>query len=274
MKESTRDLFQELSERLAKHKKIADPLKRFSLCIEEVRNTIVSLPKTLETKISPERQIHYNKDLLAPLYGKLILFQKGYHLEYQKRHSVPEQLKDFIREELAIIRQFFQTHSRFCQYYLSEATDQDQHFFTADNNNPSPIDNGLFMILPDVNCGCLLKACMLAYELYSKILRKILESSESNPPLPEAHFNYNDIDIVEEMRGKYLSKSISVRGKPATRKYIMKMLERLYGREVPNWEQLYQSITDRKKEKFSYHTRILTALNQDLDRLEEKAPLC
>ncbi len=52
----------------------------------------------------------------------------------------------------------------------------------------------------------------------------------------------------------------------------MKMLERLYGREIPNWEQLYQSITERKKDKFAYHTRILTALNQDLDRLEGKTP--
>jgi hypothetical protein len=272
MKDSIKDLLHELSGRLAKHKDIDDPLRRFSSCIEEVRKTLAGLPQVAESEMSTEDQILHNKELLAPLYGKYIFFQSCYKLEYQKRHSVPEQMKDFIREELTIIREFFQARARFCQYYLSGATDQDQHFFTTDNKEPSPIDNESFTIPTDINCGCLLKACILAYNFYSKLLRKNLESQETNLSLLEATFNYNDIDIVEEMRGKYVSKSISVRGKPATRKYIIKMLERLYGRKVPNWEQLYQSITERKKEKFAYHTQILTALNQDLDRLEGKAP--
>ena len=52
----------------------------------------------------------------------------------------------------------------------------------------------------------------------------------------------------------------------------MDMLQRQYGREIPNWEQLCQSILNRKRDKFLYHTRIRIALEQKVKEIENKTP--
>ena len=238
-----------------------------------------------------EEEIRYYKYWGPRFYGRLSYYRKICDIEIARMHTTTDRFESFLIKEMQTIEDFYYRHEELCKMYYLKDNSIDDRIFIRNASESHFFDEVEILMDQDFCVGCYFASRLYANQKLRRYLKHQLEVKnplvttdapqlvssdarmEINPPLPEATFNYNDIDIVEEMRGKYLSKSIYVNGKPATRKQIMTMLERFYGRKIPNWEQLYQSITERKKDKFAYHTRILTALNQDLDRLEGKAPL-
>lgn len=260
---------------------------------ELVKKIIIRLRDYSRETPFPDRQeeIWYFKYCAPRFYGRLLYYRIVCDFEIARLHTLPDRMEALLTKEMQAIEDFYYRHEELCKMYYLKDTSLDNRLFIRNAAENHFFDEVEMLMDKDFCVGCYFASRLYANQKLRRYLKHQLESrnplittdvpqltstdawTETNPPLREATFNYNDIDIVEEMRGKYVSKSISVNGKPATRKYIMKMLEQLYGRQVPNWEQLYQSITERKKDKFAYHTQILTALNQDLDRLEGKTPL-
>ena len=266
------DTFPELLEELSRFDDIPDPLKRLSLCLLEVHSAIEKVRPVFDAGGKYKLQVCPDEETLATLYAGLIFFHKCYQLENVKRFSSPEETEKFIREDQGSIRSFFETYSKFCRYYYSGATFDDLILFAYKSQDPLPVDPSLFEIPKNVNPASLLVACLLAFEKYGRLLKVELDKKEAVNHLPEVTFKYNDISVVEEMLGKHASESILINGKPATRTQIMDMLQRQYGREIPNWEQLCQSILNRKRDKFLYHTRIRIALEQKVKEIENKTP--
>ncbi|MBS1605577.1 MAG: RteC domain-containing protein [Bacteroidetes bacterium] len=261
-----------LKENLARHDHIADPLMRLSRCLQEIREEISITHPLPEGEIDDNAQVKYYKDILAPLYGELIFYYKCYRLELKRRHSLTSQEEKIIEDDFKTIQDFFTTQNRFCQYYYSGSTRDDREWYTHRNRGPLPIDPAEFEIPRDINPGCILKGCILAFTKFGDLLRNQLHSPEAHRSLPAVTFMHKDIDIVEEMLGKHASRSISIDGIPATQAQIMDLLQTVYRRKIPNWRQLLQSIRNRKKDNFLYHTQIQRALEKNQDEILDKKP--
>jgi hypothetical protein len=258
-----------------------------------VREIIIRLQVHNKENPFPNREdeIRYFKYWGPRFYGRLFYYPKICDIEIARMHTTTDRFETFLKKEMQTIEDFYYRHEELCKMYYLKDTSLDDRIFIRNASENHFFDEVEKLMDQDFCVGCYFASRLYANQKLRRYLKHQLEAKkplvttespqltsidankETDLLLPDATFNIKNIDIVEQMWGIYVSKSIYVNGKPATRKYIMKMLERFYGREVPNWEQLYQSITERKKDKFAYHTRILTALNQDLDRLEQKPPL-
>jgi len=261
-----------LEEQLSRHDSIAEPLERYSLCLREVHDAIDAIHPQDLRDWDYKTQIDYNRNIFPPLYSKLIFYSKCYSLEYENRFSTPDQRKVFKEGQLTMVRNFFKDHDQFCKYYFSGSTWKDSELYTFKNHAALPLNPTEFGIPENVNPGCMSKSCLLAFKDFGELLNKDLEESETQSNLHLVEFKHNDIDIVEMMMGLNASKSINIDGKPATRKQIMSMLETLFNRKIPNWEQLAQSIGNRRKENFTYHKQIIDALEKNQDILVDKKP--
>jgi len=249
-----------------------DPRKRLASCKELVMEEIAKffIENPWYERANRSVQTRFYKKWLGPLHGKALFFSHCYRLESCKEISSIPEIRRFIEEELKSIHHFFNTYNQFCQYYDSGGTSRDRRLFTDENFDDYPIDPETVGFNPGIHPGCLFLACTIANRQFAKLLKTELESLDSALPVTSITFNGTDTDIVEEMRGKYSSRSILVNDKPATKKQIMQMLEKTYNRKIPNWEQLDQSISRRKKDRFAYHTRIIDALKRHQDRLDER----
>ena len=114
-----------LEEELSRHGSIAEPLERYSLCLWEVHDAIDAIHPQDLRDWDYRTQIIHNRDVLPPLYSKLIFYSKCYSLEYENRFSTPDQRKVFKEGQLTIVRNFFKDHDHFCKYYFSGSTWKD-----------------------------------------------------------------------------------------------------------------------------------------------------
>jgi len=272
MEDTYEGYYPTLEEALSRYDGTAEPLERFSLCLREVDDAIAAIHPQDLREWDYKTQIRHNRDILPPLYSKLIFYSKCYNLEYENRFSTPEQRRLFKEGQLTMVRNFFRDQDHFCKYYFSGSTWQDSELYTYVNHTALTLNPAEFGIPENVNPGCLLKSCLLAYKEFGELLNQELEKSETQNNLLSVEFNHKDIDIVEMMLGYHASNSISIHGKPATRKQIMSMLETQFNRKIPNWEQLAQSIGNRKKGNFTFFSHILDALEKKQDGLEDKKP--
>jgi len=272
MKPIFEEYYPTLEDSLSRHDHIADPLMRLSRCLEEIREEISRTHPLPEGEIDYKAQVEYYKNTLAPLYGELIFYYKCYRLELKKLHSLPGEEEKIIADALKTTKEFFVSQNRFCQYYYSSSTRDDLEWYTHRNRGLLPIDHTEYEIPHDINQGCILKAYMLANTKFGDLLRNWSHTTEVRRSLPAVTSKLKDIDIVEEMMGKYALGSIEIDGKPATQAQIMDVLQIVYGRTIPNWRQLVQSIRNRKKDNFSYHTQIQRALEKNQDKILDKKP--
>lgn len=231
-----------------------DSLTRLALCKELVLDTIGEISNLVNKHESfafdEDAQIRCNKEWLPPLFAKFLYLDKRYRLEYHKLYSPPAEVPLFIEKELKSIRHFFDNHSSFCQYYDIGNMDKDWYLFTAQNSDPSPVENKKLKLSPDINTGCLLAACYLANKEYGALLQKELSNMEMalriSKDEPAVTFLGTDTHLTEEAYAKHASGLYFVNGEPATIEYFIDCARKQFDRELKNHAVLANKIRNRK----------------------------
>jgi len=256
-----------------------DPLKQFAFYKELILATIKKISNRanhLEPYEKDEAMfIRYNKEWMAPLYGKYVYFDKCYRLEFYKRYLPAADLPVFIEKELRSICGFFDTHYVFCQYWDTGGTDRDWFLFTPNNSLPSPVENNKLGLASHINPGTLFAACYLAYKDYGALLQQELRriSAPSSLEHKKASFRGSKANLIELGTVLHASGDILVNQQPATQEYIIELLESVFEVDLKNYRVVKASIRNRKKDRFSYTKQLLSRGEQYFKALDdEKRP--
>lgn len=99
--------------------------------VHRLQNVLNDLRNKLQTYVFPskEEEISFFKNQKPELLGRLLYFYKIYRIETQCPTGSNEVIKLYINRELDSLTYFFNRNLDFYQYYRSNSTIYDEHYF-------------------------------------------------------------------------------------------------------------------------------------------------
>jgi len=179
------ELWIELESRLAKFGEEGNIIKRLELS----KKTAQDATEKLQTLFAlhdgfnddPTAQVNYNRNLAPPFYAKFIYFSKVLAFECLRLDEGPDECEKLFEIELACIKRFFQQHTEFRLYYLSEKTGLDVLYFQNHTPEIIHLDELVVGISPNVNAGCTMVACITAFDQYRSYLMTESQKGKAAP---------------------------------------------------------------------------------------------
>ena len=217
-----------------------------------------------------QAEIQYNKSILPPFFAKHIFYLKYRALEIQRISSTREQFVLFCKDELDKIRKFFISHSSELYCYYSKMGHRDRLLFTSravqDNSSILP-EYPLFDC--QINSGCLLVACFLAYQEYGRSLQEEIAGACRPLTVPgeKMETNATETELVELAMALHAAGVFSVDGYDASQEYIINWVRGWSGQALKNWQQLASNIRNRKLSNLKFLERLKNGLAGRNDRI-------
>lgn len=260
--------------------KIIDTINAETLCIdmdtcdisiEESAKMVVSIQKLLSELrgfivgyVFPNdaEEIYFFRVLKPEVMSRLLYFNKIYSIELKFPNGSNEEQTEYLTKELESLGYFFNKHIDFYQYYRSQATHLDEHYFLRGKLNmrlgsdSARFDKDpIFSTDYDYKIAKILANEMLRIYLNKRIDRigKNIRKANSN-----SHWTASKTAIVE--LGYSIFAEGSVNRGCADIKEIMERLEVAFNIEIGDYYRTYLAIKARKKDRTLYLTRLEQAL--------------
>ena len=159
--------------------------------VHRLQNVLNDLRNKLQTYVFPskEEEISFFKNQKPELLGRLLYFYKIYRIETQCPTGSNEVIKLYINRELDSLTYFFNRNLDFYQYYRSNSTIYDEHYFLRGKIDIRLCtDSAQFDKDPNFSTGYDYKvAKIISNEMLRIYLNKKLQKLESDSYIKEHH---------------------------------------------------------------------------------------
>lgn len=263
-------LHQELVDGLTElQSKRTDPIDlcrdAIKLCLQKIKKSKQLLKKN---SFNNERdEITYYKHIQPQLYSHFIYYRDVLKFERRMPGGTHKQKKEYIEEAQNRIDMFFKRNSSLWEYYKSNDTILDHHYFMCDDSECTDFD---FAFLDYDGSFTFTQSFLLARFISNQRLleyctQKLLTVSDkpfTSNLAPILEFTGSPTDLIE------LSYALHRSGICKNDiKDIVHALEIIFNTEVQDQYKLYHNIKNRKKDKAKFLNTLIRSLENSI--LEE-----
>ena len=221
-----------------------------------------------------EEEIHFFKNTKPTILSKLLYFNDIYFIELRKPSGGINNIKDYYKEQLASITNFFNANLDFYQYYRSKANHLDKYYFLRGHENYN-LCHGYGMFDKDPlfsTCYDHKVAKILAYDMLEIYLEQKLQSidkqviiDKSRATLPDNPFRWTASKVAAIELGYAIYAAGVLNNGNADIKEIMTYLEASFKIDLGNYYRTYLTMRERQKDKTSFLTNLIDKLLRKMD---------
>lgn len=221
-----------------------------------------------------DEEILFFKNIKPTILSKLLYFNHIYVIELRKPSGGIDSIKDYYKERLASITNFFNANLDFYQYYRSKASHLDKYYFLRGRENYK-LCHGCGMFDKDPlfsTCYDHKVAKILAYDMLEIYLEQKLQSinkqaivEKSRASLPDNPFRWTGTKIAAIELGYAIYAAEVLNNGNADIKEIMTYIEASFKIDLGDYYRTYLTIRERKKDKTSFLTNLINKLLRKMD---------
>jgi len=238
-------------------------------CLSEVRIFFLSLDA-----ISEDDEISFFKNTKSEILGFLLYFNKIHTIELKCPNGSNDTLRGYFQNELDSLTFFFDRNLDFYQYYRSQSTHLDKHYFTRRNRCYQLCFDSVHFVIDydfstgyDYKVGKVLCNEMLRIYLNRKMhaLDKQTIISKNRASLPVNNLKWTGPKVALIEAGYSFEASKYVNRGNADIKEIMIGLEILFNIDLGEYYRSYISIKERKIDRTKYLNYLIECLIRRMD---------
>lgn len=223
---------------------------------------------------SKEEEIDFFKSTKPIILSKILYFNNIYTIELRKPNGGIDKIKEYYKEQLVAITNFFNANLDFYQYYRSKASHLDKYYFLRGRENYK-LCHGCGMFDKDPlfsTCYDHKVAKILAYdmlEIYleqkSQSINKQVIIEKNRTSLPDNPFRWTGTKIAAIELGYAIYAAGVLNDGNADIKEIMTYIEASFKIDLGDYYRTYLAIRERKKDKTSFLTNLINKLLRKMD---------
>lgn len=221
-----------------------------------------------------DEEIHFFKLIKPNVLSKLLYFNNIYVIELRKPSGGVDSTRNYYKEKLALITDFFNTNLDFYQYYRSRASHLDKYYFLRGRENYK-LCHGCGMFDKDPlfsTCYDHKVAKILAYDMLEIYLEQKLQSinkqaviDKSRASLPDNPFRWTGTKIAAIELGYAIYAAGVLNNGNADIKEIMTYIEASFKIDLGDYYRAYLSMREKKRDRTSFLTSLINRLLRKMD---------
>ena len=221
-----------------------------------------------------DEEIHFFKLIKPNILSKLLYFNNIYVIELRKPSGGVDSTRNYYKEKLALITDFFNTNLDFYQYYRSRASHLDKYYFLRGRENYK-LCHGCGMFDKDPlfsTCYDHKVAKILAYDMLEIYLEQKLQSinkqaviDKSRASLPDNPFRWTGTKIAAIELGYAIYAAGVLNNGNADIKEIMTYIEASFKIDLVDYYRAYLSMREKKRDRTSFLTSLINKLLRKMD---------
>ena len=248
---------------------VLDVVEFLQRSLEDMRTYIVNHPFS-----NKEEEIYFFKHIKPEVLSRLLYFTEIYNTEMRKPHGSIEVLKKYYNDRLDELTSYFESNLDFYQYYRSNATHLDSHYFVRGHidfklcPNCVPYDRDPeFSTCYDHKAAQILANDMLCIYLNKKLhgVDKQVIIAKSRSFLPEHPFRWTATKIAAVELGYAIYAAGILNNGQADIKEIMTFMEASFQIDLGDYYRTYITMKDRKKDRTSFLNSLIKSLLKKMD---------
>lgn len=243
--------------------------------VHRLQNVLNDLRNKLQTYVFPskEEEISFFKNQKPELLGRLLYFYKIYRIETQCPTGSNEVIKLYINRELDSLTYFFNRNLDFYQYYRSNSTIYDEHYFLRGKIDIRLCtDSAQFDKDPNFSTGYDYKvAKIISNEMLRIYLNKKLQKLESDSYIKEHHairtktpINFTGKKAALIEIGYALASSGDINHGNIEIKEFMNYLSFVFNIDLGGYYDAYIAMKERK-DRTSYLNKLIDSLTKRMN---------
>jgi hypothetical protein len=254
----------------------ADPVKRLSHALQEIRVALQTLRAKVLSRPFPSKELEilFFKTIKPKFYALRIFHLELYSLDMNKPAGTKDMLLAFYREELGLINRFFRQHAFLYQYFKNGFSDMDGIYFIRGAEIPSVLQHEMPDADPEFSTGLdYLFARFIAFEMLQKeILGRIggldgtlvLVEPKKPKPVPALKWTGSHVNMVELIYGLYYTFQLNNGDADITQ--IVGLMENTFGIKLRDAHHSFVEIRRRKVDSPSrFLEQMVGAIQQRVD---------
>lgn len=221
-----------------------------------------------------DEEIHFFKLIKPSILSKLLYFNNIYVIELRKPSGGVDSTRNYYKEKLTLITDFFNTNLDFYQYYRSRASHLDKYYFLRGRENYK-LCHGCGMFDKDPlfsTCYDHKVAKILAYDMLEIYLEQKLQSinkqaviDKSRASLPDNPFQWTGTKIAAIELGYAIYAAGVLNNGNADIKEIMTYIEASFKIDLGDYYRAYLSMREKKRDRTSFLTNLINKLLRKMD---------
>lgn len=221
-----------------------------------------------------DEEINFFKLTKPNILSKLLYFNNIYVIELRKPSGGVDSTRNYYKEKLALITEFFNTNLDFYQYYRSRASHLDKYYFLRGRENYKLCHGcGIFDKDPLFStCYDHKVAKILAYDMLEIYLEQKLQSinkqaaiDKSRASLPDNPFRWTGSKIAAIELGYSMYAAAVLNNGNADIKEIMTYIEASFKIDLGDYYRTYLSMRDRKRDRTPFLNSLIQKLLRKMD---------
>lgn len=236
-----------------------------------IRKTLTSFRRKIrkEDFSSKDGEVHFFKYVKPRINSYLIFYSVLAEIETGKMVMSDSEIKDLVEKKQRMFRHIMRENLDFVKYYRAGMTHFDNLYFTRSAEVCTFSKNNTNQLLdPEFNTSHdLVAANIMAFDLYQKYFApKPDVQSQFGPPQPKLKWTATKLDLVELIYALHASGAINFGD--ADLKDICFALESVFQTQVGDLYRAFHDISNRKKERIKYVSRLEEALDRKIAELD------
>lgn len=221
-----------------------------------------------------EEEILFFKNEKPNILSKLLYFNYIYLIELRKPSGGVNSIKEYYKERLVSMTNFFNANLDFYQYYRSKASHLDKYYFLRGHENYE-LCHGCGMFDKDPlfsTCYDHKVAKILAYDMLEIYLEQRLQSidkqiiiDQSRTSLPNNSFQWTGTKVAAIELGYAIYAAGVLNNGNTDIKEIMTYIETSFGIELGDYYRTYLSMRERKRDKTPFLNSLIQRLLKKMD---------
>lgn len=221
-----------------------------------------------------DEEILFFKNTKPVILSKLLYFNDIYVIELRKPSGGIDSIRDYYKERLASITNFFNTNLDFYQYYRSKASHLDKYYFLRGRENYK-LGHGcgvfdkdpLFSTYYDHKVAKILAYDMLEIYLEQKMqsINKQVLIDKSRATLPDNPFRWTAPKVAAIELGYSIYAAAILNNGNADIKEIMTCMEAFFKIDLGDYYRAYLSMRERKRDRTPFLNSLIQMLLHKMD---------
>lgn len=219
-------------------------------------------------------EILFFKHTKPIILSKLFYFNDIYVIELRKPSGGIDSIRDYYKERLVSITNFFNANLDFYQYYRSKASHLDKYYFLRGRENyklcheRSMFDKDpLFATCYDHKVAKILAYDMLEIYLEQKMqsINKQVSIAKSHASLPDNPFRWTAPKVAAIELGYSIYAVAALNNGNADIKEIMTCMETFFKIDLGDYYRTYLSMRERKRDRTPFLNSLIQMLLRKMD---------
>jgi hypothetical protein len=253
-----------------------DPVKRLSLALQEIRDSLKTLRQKVLSTPFPSKtiEISFFKTIKPKFYALRVFHLELYNLDVNKPAGTRDILLDYYRQELRLIDRFFKLNAFLYQYYKAGFSEMDGLYFIRGAELPTVLQPEQPDAEPEFSTGLdYLFARFIAFEMLQKeILNRMAGPEDTLQPVepkkpkqvPNLKWTGSHVNMVELVYGLYYTMQLNNGQADVTE--IVALMEDTFGIKLRDAHHSFVEIRRRKVDSPSrFLEQMSAAIRQRVD---------